>query len=164
MVDDLHLVLHLGLLRRLDGLAWYRDEAVVVAHVVHGLVQYRLVLVGFDDGSFEVVRNDYPWHSAIELESLTEHMEEVLCLLRWNTQRERVVTACHRAYKGLHLEVLSLMELELGLLVAVWMQTLVVLPHEPTRYMLVRQLLDKVGDLFQERLHTLVGVCWISRM
>lgn len=129
-------------------------------------------------------------------------MEEVLCLLRWDTQRERVVCACHRAYKGLHLdqltclhvdiaecvprkvdeeflarvvwqrgsrsllrpEVLSQMEVELGLLVAVRMQTLVVLPHELTRYMLVRQLLDKVGEQFQERLHSLVGVCRISGM
>lgn len=104
VVDDLHLILHLGLLCRPDGLAWYRDEAVVVAHVVHGLVQHRLVLVGFDDGGLEVVRNDYPRHSTIELKSLAERMEEVLCLLRRNTQSERVVSACHRAYKGLHLD------------------------------------------------------------
>ena len=44
------------------------------------------------------------------------------------------------------------------------MQTLVVFPHELTRYMLVRQLLDKFGEQFQERLHTLVCLCQISGM
>ena len=81
VVDDLHLILHLSLLRRLDWLAWYRDEAVVVAHVVHRLVQHRLVLVGLYDRSLEIVGDDDSGYSTIELKGFAERMEEVLRLL-----------------------------------------------------------------------------------
>lgn len=104
MVDDLHLILDLGLLCRFDGLAWYRYEAIVVAHIVHCLVQHRLVLVSLYDRSFQVVRDDDSWHSTIELKGLAQCMDEVLRLLGRNTKSERIVRACHSAYKGLHLD------------------------------------------------------------
>ena len=81
VVDDLHLIFHLSLLRRLDWLAWYRDEAVVVAHVVHRLVQHRLILVGLYDRSLEIVGDDDSGYSTIELKGFAERMEEVLRLL-----------------------------------------------------------------------------------
>ena len=56
------------------------------------------------------------------------------------------------------------MKVELGLLVTVRIHTLVVFPYELPCHMLVRQLLNKVRKQFQERLHSLIGICGIARM
>ena len=51
------------------------------------------------------------------------------------------------------------LSVELGLLVTVRMHTLVIFPYELPCHMLVRQLLHKVRKQFQERLHSLIGIC-----
>ncbi len=81
VVYDPHLVLHLGLLLGTDGLARYGDEAVVVAHIVHGLAEYRLIPVRPYYRSLKVVRDDYPGNPAVELQRFGQGIQEVLGLL-----------------------------------------------------------------------------------
>ena len=68
----LHLVLYLRFMSGSYRLARYRHETVVVAHVVHRLVQYRLVPVRLDHRSLQIVRDYDSRNASIELQCLRQ--------------------------------------------------------------------------------------------
>lgn len=68
----LHLVLYLRFMSRSYRLARYRHETVVVAHVVHSLVQYRLVPVRLDHRSLQIVRDYDSRNTSIELQCIRQ--------------------------------------------------------------------------------------------
>lgn len=68
----LYLVLYLRFMSRSYWLAWYCHEAIMIPHILHRLVQYRLVPVRLDHRSLQIVRDYDSRNASIELQCLRQ--------------------------------------------------------------------------------------------
>ena len=117
VVADAHGILNERLLRGLSRVAGQHRETVVVAHVLQGLVQARLMSVGSDDGGFQVVRHHDGRDTSEVLQTHAEGEEEVLRTLRRNAVHEDVAAEGHAGDEHLRLDDLPCIGVDIRKLV-----------------------------------------------
>ena len=103
-VNDLHLVLHGGLVPRLPRAGGDDREAVMIGEVLHDPVYLGLVAVGLDYRCLQVVGNHDLGGSSQVLQAAAEGVQEIIAALAGDGHHENVIGIGHAGHEhlGLH--------------------------------------------------------------
>lgn len=101
VVDAAHLTLNRGFVPGVQASGRYHGKAVMIAHILKGLVQSRFVDVRLDDSGFQVI-GDYDLGDTAQIfKTHPDAVDEVLHLLGLDTQDVGIVSIWQRGDKDL---------------------------------------------------------------